>query len=211
MDVLFSKYALLYWLLPGAVAAAIVTLWFKCSELRDYVKDHHEGITIILALLAGIYVVREYLEDLKNQRVANSLEYIQRIQSGDVAEARRSFDLFWIDNVEIVEATRSNDKAISAAAISELQKKVEDPGVNPGGRENIIRMFYFYSDIAACSNLGLCDTDTLCAYFGGDIRNFHVLTGGFMEVWERVSFEEPIQEIILFVDRCPKVKVKTAP
>ena len=190
-------------LLIAAVATVLIGLLILCKPLRVYVQRYHAVLTILFALVGGFYVLLEYWDAQEEGRLKQTLSYVQRVQSGDVADARRWFDEFWLRNVKLVSDFRAADSAQNPQEVEAiLRKLVETAQDDEDGTSNIMRMFYFYADLASCTNLGICDKDTACSMFEDDIANHYFFFSDFLDEWIKISFGGKMSEIEKFISSC---------
>jgi|GEM_PF-4771573 len=185
------------------IAALLIGLLVFCRPVRVYVQRYHAVFTILFALIGGLYVLLEYWDAQEEGRLKQTLSYIQRVQSGDVADARRWFDRFWLNNATLVDEFRKADSAGDTNGVETALRNLEEAArKDASGTDNIMRMFYFYTDLASCTNLGICDKPTACSMFQDDIGNHYFFFSGFLEEWTKISFAGKMAEIEEFVSSC---------
>lgn len=187
----------------AGLVAVVLGLLLLYRPIRVLAQRYDRVATLFFAVVAGLYVLVEYRDTQQEGRLKQTLSYIQRVQSGDVADARRWFDVFWLKHStlrdEFNAADAAGDNTQAKAALNKLEKAAS---ADPQGAENIMRMFYFYSDLSACSNLGICDRETACAMFLDDIGNHHFFFADFVNKWTKVSFSGKMDEVMKFVESC---------
>lgn len=181
------------------------------APMRAWLNENSNAITVVFAIIAGTYVLIEYQHNQKEQRLDRTRSYIERIESGTVHESRQWFDLHWILNRKLIKdiddanfgenADRDTAKRLMAeymADFDELNENLDELNI-----QHLMRLFYFYSDLAKCVELGLCDQETACHVFAEDIGAFYVLHSDFIVKWREVSFEKNFETIKDFLnDRC---------
>lgn len=189
----------------GCVFFALVLLSLKCT--RTFLENHSGALGIILALIAGSYVFREYQISEYDERLNRTRSYIERIESGAVHEARQWLDLHWIKNRELIleideanygeNASRDTAKALMSDYERSFDEQDEE---NMQNIMHVMRLFYFYSDLAKCVELELCEARTACEVFADDIGKFYVLHSAFISRWRQVSFEQSFNSIKQFMN-----------
>lgn len=174
---------------------------------REWLNDNSKAITVVFACIAGAYVLIEYQTQQKEQRLDRTRSYIERIESGTVHESRQWFDLHWIVNRDLLNAINEANYGENAneddamELIGEYMADFDELNIDRNEQkiQHVMRLFYFYSDLAKCVELGLCDAGTACNVFARDIGTFYVLHADFIKKWREVSFERNFDTILDFL------------
>lgn len=189
-----------------AVVVGLFVLWHPLS--RRIVGKHSSAIGIVFGLIAGAYVLVEHQIAEKNSRLDRTRGYIERIESGSVHESRQWFDLHWIKNRQQIEQISEAlyGKAADLEAAEQLKEVYmrdfeETDEADAIHVRHLVRLMYFYADLAKCVELGLCDAKTACEIFANDIGTFYVLHSEFIEKWRQVSFEQNFRVIKAFLNK----------
>lgn len=170
------------------------------QNVRTFVKENHEVITITLAIVAGSYVLVEYLGKQYEQRVEKTQSYVKEMDSGETRNARQWLDLHWTKKKNLLAAI---DKAANDPnGESEFDKNIAeymkdfnlDDTANEENVKYILQLLYFYTGLAKCVSDGLCDLKSACDLFGDDMGRFYVLHSSLIKIWreleiKKVSFE----------------------
>ena len=164
-------------------------------------------IKLWMTLVAASYVVVEYTNVVTERRLKESLKYIERSESGNIADARA-----WIADFKI----RNTENIKNASSVShdhekhdELWGKIENMALNEeGARSHAIRLFHFYSHTATCAETHVCDRDILCVHFAESIGEDYMMFADLVDLWERTSFRKGLAIVDVFLDKCAEIERK---
>lgn len=175
----------------------------------SFATRHKDAISLSLAVVAGIYVLVEYQLHLRDKKLDRTREYIERIESGSVHSARQWMDLHWINrrdlilNIEEMNYGQDANREKALELMEEYMKEFDESvAENADNIRNMMRIFYFYADLAKCVELGLCHGETACAMFYDDMGKFYVLHSTFVYKWRMVAFDKNFRSIVQFFDAC---------
>lgn len=176
---------------------------------REFLEAHSGAVGVVFAVIAGAFVLVEYDNGQQDKRLARTLAYIERIESGSTHESRQWLDLHWVQNraliADIKKANTRKDGRDDALQLLATYRQSFDE-MDDESRTNInhvMRLSYFYSDLAQCVELELCDAPTACNIFADDIGEFYILHADFIQRWGEVSFDRNFQTIKSFLnDTC---------
>lgn len=176
---------------------------------RTFLEEYSGAVGVVLAVIAGAFVLVEYDNGQQDKRLARTLAYIERIESGSAHESRQWLDLHWVRNRELIadikEANAREDGRDEALLLLATYRQSFDESDDKmqTNINHVMRLSYFYSDLAQCVELGLCDAPTACNIFADDIGEFYVLHADFIQRWGEVSFDRNFQTIKKFLnDTC---------
>lgn len=200
----FSPY--IYIFVVAVVAGVAVLIR---SDARDFLENYSGAVGVVFAVIAGAFVLVEYNNGQRDKLLAQTLAYIERIESGSAHESRQWLDLHWMLNRELLAEIRSVNKRTDG---EEDAKKLlesysdsfneEDPGLQTN-IIHIMRLTHFYSDLSQCVELVFCDASTTCNIFADDISEFYVLHADFIQRWDEASFGRNFNTIKMFLnDTC---------
>lgn len=188
------------------VAGVSVLTW---PWMREFLGIHRGAVSVVLAVIAGAFVFVEYEHGQQDKRLARTLAYIERIESGPTHESRQWLDLHWVRQRELIASIREanarqdgRDDALRLLADYRLSFDETDDTLQRN-IQHIMQLSYFYSDLSKCVELKLCETPTSCSIFADDIGEFYVLHADFIQRWSEVSFDRNFQTIKRFLnDAC---------
>ncbi|MDW3117820.1 MAG: hypothetical protein R8G60_08535 [Roseovarius pacificus] len=191
-------------LLFATVVIGLILLAVPAS--RNFLESKSGAVGVILALIAGAFVLKEHELLQQDARLDRTRSYIERIESGATHLSRQWLDLHWIRNRELITAideanAREDGREESLKLLAEYRKSFDETDMQfQSNIQHVMRLFYFYSDLAKCVELGLCDAPTACNIFADDIGRFYVLHASFIKKWRRVSFEKNFDTIKVFMN-----------
>ena len=79
-----------------AFAGTVIVLLFRAPVVLEFVKDNAESTKIILASIAALYTAWIYYIEMRDNRVANTLQFQEQVAAPHFGEAFASLDGFWI-------------------------------------------------------------------------------------------------------------------
>lgn len=173
---------------------------------RGFLEAYSGAVGVVFAVIAGAFVLVEYDGGQQNKRLERTLAYIGRIESGSAHESRQWLDLHWIQNRELIadikDANARKDGRDDALRLLSTYRQSFDEmdGASRSNINHIMGLSYFYSDLAQCVELELCDALTACDIFADDIGEFYVLHADFIQRWGEVSFDRNFQTIKSFLN-----------
>lgn len=187
-------------LIGASIIVGIILI--RTPRSRLFLQENSGAIGVVFALTAGMYVLKEHELSQHNDRLDRTRAYIERIETGTVHASRQWMDLHWIKNRGLINKI---DEASNGAAVdrdtaknllANYLKDFEETDIEDlENIEHLMRLFYFYADLAKCVELGLCDGETACDIFSKDIGQFYVLHYKFIHKWRQVSFERNFRVI----------------
>lgn len=201
MDLL-SPYTLVFFFTAIVGVGVLIRL-----RARDFLEKYSGAVGVVLAVIAGAYVLVKYDNSQQDKRMARTLAYIDRIESGSIHESRQWLDLHWVRNRELIanirEANNRKDGRDEALQLLEIYRRSFDETDEElqSNINHIMRLAYFYSGLSKCVELDLCDASTACNIFANEIGEFYVFHSDFIQRWSSVSFEQDFQTIKLFLNK----------
>lgn len=124
-------------------------------------------VTILAIFCGGIFGLVEYLDYKNNEKIKNSLNLVNRFQSGEILNERLKADSIWQDVyqelITIFKADASPE-AYEGFVIAVISKKKMEKSINS--------MMGIYEETVICVESGLCDQDTIDHYFSKSGRTF---------------------------------------
>ena len=183
----------------GFVVVGVLLLVF-CRRLRVLIRRHETVIKLAMAFFAACYVLVEYSNVVEERKVKESLDYIQRGESGEIANAK-----IWIDHFKLRYAKKLNEGLDSKdpnkfeRIMSELEEKALE---EEGAGKRVIRLFHFYADVAACTETEICNSSLLCGHYLDDIGQHYMIFANLIDSWQEIAFRERMEKINAFIDSC---------
>lgn len=195
------------------ICSVVGLICLAIPKTRSFLENNSGGIGVVFAVVAGAYVLYEYQIAEKNKRLDRTRSYIERVESGAVHASRQWLDLHWIKNRKLIDQINkanfgeSADRNTSKKLTNQYENDFDETEPNNSSNiKHVMKLFYFYSDLARCVELGLCDSKTACNIFAEDIGKFYVLHASFITKWRQVSFEQNFVVIKGFMNKTCKVQ-----
>ena len=127
------------------VKALLLTVaeWTCIMTLIRWFSTHHASIgvfvSLTVAIAGGTYALIEYWDRQEETRIERTLEYLTRIQSGQVSDAKRKLDVYWHKNNDKIERGL---KTVDPAVFEETFGKLENDFLKTDeGLEIVMRVF----------------------------------------------------------------------
>ena len=191
-----------------AVVFLVAGLHFHRTA-RVFVRNNADGVKIALLVGAALYTALVYNREATDNRIANTLAFKERTESGELRKAFEAIDMMWIRSEVKWDLDRFRRQVANtrdcnvrfhlhknfAQDVTELveSQKLED---------EIFVIHGFYKDINICVRQGRCHEPTACELFVKDMRNFQGLYVGFLIEWDRLWDTGIIQSLEGFYTRC---------
>lgn len=159
----------------------------------DFCNTYCEVIKLGTLLIAGGFVLIQYLEHKQDAREVRALEYIYRAHAGELLNARISTEItpiqppmsdvtahLWPNGYECVD-----NELLALCPPSEEARAAQAQYVkntqNAELRFHAHRIGAFYGALSYCALSGECDQELLCNVFVGEANNFILRFYGYME------------------------------
>ena len=194
MDLLDQIVKVLFWSGTTVVLlflGAVVAIGWR--KVIGGMKNNVEAIKIGLATVAAVYTGFVFYVDMELDRVANTLAFQERTESGSLQKAFDTLNVFWIRGAGKVvleehrarHAAAKNDKERSAAN-KVWTMKTKTLVTDNKLEDEIFTVFDFYRDITVCVRQGRCHQPTACELFAEDVENFRLVYTKFLSHWQRL-------------------------
>ncbi|TAD75326.1 MAG: hypothetical protein EAY70_10615 [Sphingomonadales bacterium] len=161
---------------------ALISRW---REGYPVVRETLDVLGIAGLLVGGIFAAIQYVDAKAAQRTSRTFEYIERYESGDVAEARRAINRVlrpYLEQFEDLEAEGLPRKERDDVVRSIIRAEVEIQSAssakaagNPSAIESpetvedkIDRVVEFYDGLKVCVDEELCNERVTVNYFSPD-------------------------------------------
>src|SRR5215471_1065714 len=96
-----------HWLVPSCTAAArclrsciVVGCWWLGNGIArawEWAGANKEQVTLLFAIIAGIYVLIEYRRNENDASIKRTMEFQARYTQSEILAARLKLDTFWLD------------------------------------------------------------------------------------------------------------------
>ena len=159
----------------------------------SFVRNNAEGIKIALLIGAALYTAWIYDRESTDNRIANTLAFKERAETGALRRAFHRIDMLWIrsDATQVLEGYRLRVANTSDPIVeNDLHKEFADfTGELVESRQlqgEIFAIHGFYRDIKICVEQGRCHAPTACQLFAGDMQNFRTIYVRFLQKWDKL-------------------------
>ena len=192
-----------------AFACTAIVLCFRASASLQFVKDNAETIKITLATVAALYTAWVYYIEMRDNRVANTLQYQEMTTAPHLQEAFASLDVFWIRGPGThslcsfrVKICRSPSAEEYTNIDDNFAKKTNGFIRTYGLESEVFAIHAFYKDVAVCVDQGRCHRETACELFASDIENFRLIYREFLDEWDALWQTGVSMDLQNFYDDC---------
>ena len=176
---------------------------------RDFVRKNAEGIKIALLISAALYTAWVYDREATDNRIASTLAFKERAETGELRRAFQRIDMLWIRSDATRELERHRLRVANTSDITEANnlhnKFAEFAGALVEShylQDEIFAIHGFYKDINVCVKQGRCHEPTACELFAEDLQNFRAIYVEFLVKWEELWDTGVIRSLRGFCNRC---------
>ena len=140
----------------------------KIKQISDMISV---WVGVLALISGGIWGIVQYLEQKADQRVAETLAYIDRFNDNPVYEARKRIEAIWREvEADAKEASGSHDEQKWTEFVLNLVSTYQIDS-------EISTMIEFFESIAVCEKEKICDDKTAHSFFGAQallFKNQHI-------------------------------------
>lgn len=128
---------------------------------RPFFEIGATWLEALVALIAAIIAINQYLANSRAEQVNMTLKYLDRYQTERVYNARKTLEDSWsARSKEVFEIMKAPDGESRLATY--LEETIAQLQLDP----QIATIMEFYDELQACTTAGLCDRDTAVRFFG---------------------------------------------
>lgn len=119
-------------------------------------------VTIIGVLSGGILALIQYGDRISEERVKESLKYVDRYNSGRILDARTEIEHFWDDKNRIKKLQKKqSEPELARLIVSEIDS-------SRAVSDDFNLVLSFYDNLRICTCARLCDMATITSFFGSE-------------------------------------------
>lgn len=166
-----------------------------------WVGENEKQIKIVFTLIAAIYVVFEYQVKVKQDHIANTIDYVHRYADGKILESRERLDVFWLSNRVIKVNRKLQAETNSTIRIKRYHEIIPHLLRTSGRSRDVYKILQFYRDVGLCVHTGRCDRETACNYFFTDMQSFRENYRALLDGWTQSIGETAPGELSLLVEQ----------
>jgi len=154
--------------------------------LWTWLGTDHDQVKILFAVIAALYILWEYHDKQVEYRVSKTYDFQVRLASNELQKARLDLNLLLISNKPAIDAAGSGGSDLIASLVHSNQME-----------RNVLLLADFYSQVADCSKLNLCELDVACQAFREPViafrNNFYPLFDKWKKDWGNDFIAEPFE------------------
>jgi hypothetical protein len=169
------------------------------AALKDFwigLGANKEQLTLVFAVIAGGYVLIEYLRNETDANVKRTMEFQARYAQKEILAARLNLESFWLNP----ESQKQVDAAPGTPA-----EKITHVVLSNKLDGHVFLLADFMGQVATCMEKELCDMPTSCAVFRNQVVAIRNTYFDLFKMWEKRWGENLIEAPHrLFTEKCPK-------
>jgi hypothetical protein len=148
-----------------------------------WIGENEKQLKILFAIIAALYVVVEYGENVRQDRIANTMFYIHDYVDGKISETRAHLNAFMTGDTVKLEFDNLRGERNPWKRAELYNKRMVGLIKNAHLTGDIDRLLDYYQGIAVCVQTDRCDRGTACGYFFNDIQDFRENYRSILEDW----------------------------
>lgn len=192
---IFRMVVWLAWLVAMMLWATWRVVTSPLRGLRWLFRDQ-DRLRTIAAIAGALWAFWLYYVHVKDKQVEQTLKYVERLQSEELAQHKAKLDGYWTTLDGVGTLFTSSDVELRARAVTRVQKEGLD--------KDLAAVVSFYSEVALCTRSGLCDKETACAYFLGSSHSLFEIYHPIVEIWGLAARADLLKEIRQFREVCKR-------
>lgn len=154
----------------------VITVW-------KWVGENEKQIKIVFTLIASMYVIFQYQAKIRQDRIANSMDYTHRYTSEPILPMKERLDSFWLSK-QVQEVSRKLQAEPNSAVRFKRYNEVIPQLLQTSGRDrDVYGILQFYRDVGLCIQANRCYYKTACDYFFVDMLSFRSNYRPLLEEW----------------------------
>jgi hypothetical protein len=165
------------------------------TKLWNWIGANHEQITLVFAVVAGVYVLIEYKRSEIDADTKRVMDFQARYGQREILAARRKLDSFWLNPDS--DAERAAEPGSPAEQIRAVVLKHKLDG-------EVFVVADFFDQITTCMQTDLCHLKTACAIFKPEVDGLHNTYFDLFKKWEQRWGENRMEmNFKYFAANCP--------
>jgi hypothetical protein len=123
----------------------------RARALKDVSIIVATWVTIVGGLAGGVFALVQYYGRAHQERVGETLRYVERFDTGPMLAAWEEYDNFWISQgPQLKQANAQGEKALKGFTLQTLHS-------DPSLRMKTRMLIEFFDEFAACTCAHVCD------------------------------------------------------
>jgi hypothetical protein len=185
------------------------------SHVWNIVGRNSEQIKIFSGIFVSAFVLWEYYDRQQDDKIARALSYVTEHQAQRRMDALVESKLVWLKNPDYMNALSGTEAITNGRDPASEQLQGSHPKLS---KLDVIRKLIerhetfeyhlqglqnFYHSVAQCTLSGVCDAQTICQTFFGDVQTFRRMYIEYFDQWSEHWLENKgtiIDQLIEFCD-----------
>lgn len=161
----------------------------------DCIGRNHEQVTLLFAVVAGIYVLVEYKRNETDADIKRVMEFQARYGQREILAARKKLDSFWLNPDSDAERAAESGSATEQITAVVLKHKLDG---------EVFVVADFFDQVTTCMRTDLCHLKTACTIFKPEVDGTHNTYFDLFKKWEKRWGENRMEmNFKYFKDNCP--------
>jgi hypothetical protein len=171
-----------------SLATRLTTFW-------NWIGTNHEQVTLLFAVVAGVYVLIEYKRSEIDADTKRVMEFQARYGQREILAARRKLDSFWLNPDSDAERAAEPGSAAEKITAVVLKRKLDG---------EVFVVADFFDQVTTCIRTDLCHLKTACAIFKSEIDGKRNTYFDLFKKWEQRWGENRMEaNFKYFSSKCP--------
>lgn len=126
--------------------------------------------TMIAFLCGGIWAGIQYDEHKKETAITRTLQYVQRYNTGEIAEHRSQLERNWDREIEVIKKILTDESKESSQRQKEFGEKLG--GIVGKDYPSFFKLVGFFEEVTTCALAGICSEEKTHEFFDSDVGIF---------------------------------------
>ncbi|MBI3016006.1 MAG: hypothetical protein HYY65_13325 [Candidatus Tectomicrobia bacterium] len=140
----------------------------KLDEWKTITEIVGIAVTVIGALIGGIFAGYQYLEKEKADRVKESLSFVERFHKPPTYDSWQRITNAWLKYEARMDALLDDPKLRTDQWVSFVRTVVKNEKLT----SDVLAVIDFFGVLQICVRSDICDAATAKAFFGSEARTF---------------------------------------
>jgi hypothetical protein len=172
----------------AAARAHLTTFW-------NWIGTNHEQITLLFAVVAGVYVLIEYKRSETDADTKRVMEFQARYGQREILAARRRLDSFWLNPDSDAERAAEPGSPAEQITAVVLKHKLDS---------EVFVVVDFFDQVTTCMRTDLCHLKTACAIFKAEVEGVRNTYFDLFKKWQKRWGENRMEtNFNYFASKCP--------
>jgi hypothetical protein len=167
----------------------------RLTKFWNWIGTNHEQITLLFAVVAGVYVLIEYKRSETDADTKRVMEFQARYGQREILAARRKLDSFWLNPDSDAERAAEPGSAAEQITAVVLKHKLDS---------EVFVVADFFDQVTTCMRTDLCHLKTACTIFKPEVEGMRNTYFDIFKKWEKRWGENRMEtNFKYFASKCP--------